>query len=339
MGFTANGRILHHESQNLSQQMIIKSRNKNYTVNFKRRHIDANVNDVLVIDRKLHDLYNIGENFKHVIKIDATEENKNMETVLNVVDQLSGYNFKKNNKLHVYGGGITQDIAGMTASMYKRGISWSYTPTTLLSMCDSCIGSKVNVNFKSHKNQIGTMYPPDEVFIDTSFLQTLPKSDIDSGMGEILKLFSIAGIPWDVENIENCIRTCLEIKKVFIEEDEYENTIRPILNYGHTFGHVFETLSDFKIPHGIAVLLGMYVVDNYFGQDVSKYNLLNEKVKKYSKHIVRDEDLFLKVLQSDKKARGNILNLIKVENGTSQIIETRMDLNLVKNIYSYIDNI
>lgn len=124
-----------------------------------------------------------------------------------------------------------------------------------------------------------------------------------------------------------------------IEEDEYENTVRPILNYGHTFGHVFETLSEFKIPHGIAVLLGMYVVDSYFGQDLSRYSIFLEKMKIYSRHITRDAALFLSVLRNDKKMNGDILNLIKVEHGHSHMVHTHTDVNMVKKVYSYIDNL
>ena len=183
------------------------------------------------------------------------------------------------------------------------------------------------------------MYPPNEVTIDTPYFQKLSQSDLDSGVGEILKLFSIANIPWDIRNLDDSIKTCLNIKKSVIEEDEYENTIRPILNYGHTFGHVFETLSDFKIPHGIAVLLGMYVVDCYFGQDISRYSIFSEKMKRYSKHIKYDEELFFTILQNDKKMKGDILNLIKVEHGSSHMVGTIADLNMVKRIYFYIDNL
>jgi 3-dehydroquinate synthase len=183
------------------------------------------------------------------------------------------------------------------------------------------------------------MYPPNEVNIDTTYLQTLSTIDLDSGVGEILKLFSIAGIPWDVTPVDDSIHTCLNIKKAVIEEDEYENTVRPILNYGHTFGHVFETLSEFKIPHGIAVLLGMYVVDSYFGQDLSRYSVFSEKMKRYSRHITRDEALFLSVLRNDKKMNGDILNLIKVEHGHSHMVQTHTDVNMVKKVYSYIDNL
>lgn len=338
MLFTVGGKLLKYDTAH-ENVMSIKSKSKTYTVHFGKHQPKVNANDVLIIDRKLCELYNVTPNFNKIITLDAIEENKNMNSVLDVIDQLSEYNTKKNDMLHVYGGGITQDIAGMAASMYKRGLDWTYTPTTLLSMCDSCIGSKVNVNFNNFKNQLGTMYPPNLVIVDTTYLQTLSKLDLDSGIGEILKLFSIAGIPWDITNVDNSIKTCLSIKKAVIEKDEYEETIRPILNYGHTFGHVFETLSDFKIPHGIAVLLGMYVVDCYFGQNVSKYLPFIHTMKLYTNHIKHNEDLFLEIVQNDKKMVGDTLNLIKVENGISCIVKTKVDINVVKSIYSYIHNL
>ena len=338
MSFTVGGKILKYDTTH-TNLIHVKSRSKNYTVHFGTSVPKIQKNDVLVIDKNVAKLYDVVSHFDRVITVDAVEDNKNMDCVLEIIDQLSEYNVKKSDVMHVYGGGITQDVSGMAASMYKRGLSWNYTPTTLLSMCDSCIGSKVNVNFKGMKNQIGTMYPPNEVTIDTTYLQTLSKSDLDSGVGEILKLFSIANIPWNITHLDDSIKTCLNIKKSVIEEDEYENTVRPILNYGHTFGHVFETLSDFKIPHGIAVLLGMYVVDCYFGQDISRYSIFSEKMKRYSKHIKYDEELFFTILHNDKKMKGDILNLIKVEHGSSHMVGTIADLNMVKRIYFYIDNL
>lgn len=335
MSFVVGGRTLNYDVH-VGNAMCVKSKTKAYNVHFGKQKPTVGTHDVLIIDRKLCNLYDITSNFDKIITLDALEKNKNMECVLHVIQQLSEYNTKKSDTLHVYGGGITQDVAGMAASMYKRGLHWSYTPTTLLSMCDSCIGSKVNVNFNNSKNQLGTMYPPDNVHIDTAYLQTLSKMDLDSGVGEILKLFSIAGIPWDITHMDDSIKTCLNIKKAVIEEDEYEHTIRPILNYGHTFGHVFESMSDFKIPHGIAVLLGMYAIDCYFGQNVSKYSPFLNTMKLYTVHIKYDEDIFLSVLQNDKKMLGDTLHLIKVENGVSSMVKTIVDVNMVKNIYSYV---
>ena len=338
MSFTVGKTPLTYDK---SHRDIIKvtSRNKNYHVNFSKSVIKPETNDIVIIDRKVDALYNICSISERVFLIDAVEENKNMESVMNVIDFMSKSKMKKDGTMHVVGGGITQDISGMAASMYKRGIDWTFTPTTLLSMCDSCIGSKVNVNFESYKNQIGTMYPPNNVVIDTNFLQTLTKEDIDSGIGEMLKLYTIAGMNWHMKDVEHSIRTCLNIKKTFIEEDEYELTIRPILNYGHTFGHVLETMSEFKIPHGIAVLLGMYVVDAYFGQSLSKYDAYLDTIKQYTKYIVHDEKLFLDILQNDKKVNGDIIKLIQVHDGHSDIVETVIDMKLVKHVYLCINRL
>lgn len=338
MSFTVGKTLLTYD-KSYNGIIKVKSRNKNYHVNFSKSIIKPQTNDVVIIDRKVDELYNISSISERVFLIDAIEENKNMENVMNVIDFLSKSKMKKDGTMHVIGGGITQDISGMAASMYKRGIDWTFTPTTLLSMCDSCIGSKVNVNFKNYKNQIGTMYPPNHVTIDTHFLETLTKEDIDSGIGEMLKLYTIAGMNWDLKEMEHSIRTCLNIKKTFIEEDEYELTIRPILNYGHTFGHVFETMSEFKIPHGISVLLGMYVVDAYFGQSLSKYDPYIDTIKTYTRYIIHDEKLFLDILQNDKKVNGTVLKLIRVHDGHSDIVKTVIDTKLVKQIYLCINRL
>ena len=205
--------------------------------------------------------------------------------------------FTKKNTLHVVGGGITQDIASMCAAIFKRGIEWVFTPTTLLSMCDSCIGSKMGVIHNNSKNQLGTFYPPKRVIINVSFLRSLSKRDIYSGIGEILKLYALDNVPWVIDDFEEALKKCLSIKKKIVEEDELEKTIRPCLNYGHTFGHVFETMSDFKIPHGVAVLIGMYVIDRYFEKDVIKYGPYMHIIREYSKYLNLDEELIMKHLK------------------------------------------
>jgi len=338
MSFTIGSTHLTYNQKN-ENFIKLKSRNKIYSVEFCKTKISPVNNDILIIDRKVDELYNLSSESSRVFFIDAVEKNKNMDGVMELLEYMSISNIKKSDTLHVVGGGITQDISGMAASMYKRGVPWTYTPTTLLSMCDSSIGSKVNVNLGRFKNQLGTMYPPDSVFINTDYLETLKREDVHSGIGEMLKLYTIADIKWESKNIKDSIKTCLNIKKAFIEEDEYEETIRPILNYGHTFGHVFETMSNFKVPHGIAVLLGMYVVDAYFGQCLTKYQPFMDIIKKYTHFIVRDEELFFNALRNDKKVDGNVIKLIRVNEGHCNIVDTILDINLVKHVYSCIDKL
>tara|TARA_Y100000401_G_scaffold50038_1_gene38973 strand:- start:4025 stop:4912 length:888 start_codon:yes stop_codon:yes gene_type:complete len=271
---------------------------------------------------------------QNVFFIEAREELKNMITVLELVDYLMELGFTKKNTLHVVGGGITQDIASMCAAIFKRGIEWVFTPTTLLSMCDSCIGSKMGVNHNNSKNQLGTFYPPKRVIINVSFLRSLSKRDIYSGIGEILKLYALDNVPWVIDDFEEALKKCLSIKKKIVEEDELEKTIRPCLNYGHTFGHVFETMSDFKIPHGVAVLIGMYVIDRYFEKDVIKYGPYMHIIREYSKYLNLDEELIMKHLKADKKVLADEITLIKCR----EFVKVKLDETLVKDVVTIVSN-
>jgi 3-dehydroquinate synthase len=304
-------------------------------VDFTNELPDIGSKDVLVIDKNVYDIYKSKyDKYEYVFEIEAKEELKNMNTVLKLVDYLMSIGFTKKDTLHVVGGGITQDISSMCAAIFKRGIDWIFTPTTLLSMCDSCIGSKMGVNHNDSKNQLGTFYPPKRVVINVEFLKTLSEEDIHSGTGEILKLYALDGLDWEIDNLEDALKKCLTIKKAVIEEDELEKTIRPCLNYGHTFGHVFESMSDFKIPHGVAVMIGMYVIDRYFGKDAERYKPYMDIIKKYTKYIVLDEDLILKYLKSDKKVLSDEITLINCR----EFVKVKLDSKLVKDVLLIINN-
>lgn len=315
--------------------LTIKSIFRTYNVDFTNELPTIGSKDVLVIDKNVYDIYKSKyDKYECVFEIEAKEELKNMNTVLKLVDYLMSIGFTKKDNLHVVGGGITQDISSMCAAIFKRGIDWIFTPTTLLSMCDSCIGSKMGVNHNDSKNQLGTFYPPKRVIIDVEFLKTLSEEDIHSGTGEILKLYALDGLDWEIDNLEDALKKCLTIKKAVIEEDELEKTIRPCLNYGHTFGHVFESMSDFKIPHGVAVMIGMYVIDRYFGRDAERYKPYMDIIKKYTKYIVLDEDLILKYLKSDKKVLSDEITLINCR----EFVKVKLDSKLVKDVLLIINN-
>lgn len=315
--------------------MEIKSIFRTYKVDFTSDIPTIGNKDVLVIDKTVLDLYKERySGYTFVFEIDAREDVKTMRTVLKLVDYLVETGFTKNDTLHVVGGGITQDISSMCAALFKRGIEWVFTPTTLLSMTDSCIGSKMGINHGESKNQLGTFYPPKRVIIDVNFLKTLSEEDINSGTGEILKLYALDELPWNITNLEEAIRKCLEIKKKIIEEDELEKTIRPCLNYGHTFGHVFESMSNFRIPHGVAVLIGMYVIDRYFKHDVTRYDPYMHIIKKYSAYIILDDVMVLKHLKSDKKVLSDYITLIN----RREFVKVKLDDILVREIISIVSN-
>jgi 3-dehydroquinate synthase len=226
----------------------------------------------IYIDETVAGLY--GESlFQGIEKsgIAALEENKSLPYVTGLLDTLQEKNITKNEALLSAGGGITQDLSAFARSVYKRGINWVYLPTTLLSMADSCIGAKSCLNYGGAKNQLGLFSAPREVYIADVFLQTLSHQDILSGYGEIIKLCIVGGrqtidrfaaVAGKQEGnlltgIAELLKLSLLVKKAVIEIDEYENNIRRALNYGHTVGHAIEPLVDYKIPHGIAVSIGM----------------------------------------------------------------------------------
>jgi 3-dehydroquinate synthase len=206
----------------------------------------------------------------NTIVIDATEENKSIQRIIPIFECLVANSARRDHTLVAIGGGIIQDITCFIASTLLRGMAWKFIPTTLLAQADSCIGSKSSINLGKTKNILGTFNPPNEVFVCTDFLNTLEDKDIRSGIGEILKVHAIDsasaydGLAADYGRLSTdrgvllaYIRQALLIKQRFIEVDEFDRGVRNIFNYGHSFGHAIEAATDFGVPHGIAVTMGM----------------------------------------------------------------------------------
>lgn len=206
----------------------------------------------------------------NIMLIEALEENKSIEKILPIYQILIDGQIRREHTLVAIGGGIIQDITCFIASTLLRGLKWYFIPTTLLSQADSCIGSKSSINFGKTKNILGTFNPPDEIFICGRFLDTLEEKDILSGIGEMIKVHAIDSaqsfddISRDYDKLVSdrallteYIHRSLAIKKRYIEEDEFDKNIRNIFNYGHSFGHAIEAATNFGVPHGIAVTIGM----------------------------------------------------------------------------------
>jgi 3-dehydroquinate synthase len=244
--------------------------------------IDGYESAYYLIDRRVAELY--ASDFEGVIPverrylIEASEHAKSYEQVAPVICWLLEAKFRRSSQLVVIGGGVLQDIGCFIASVLMRGVRWTLLPTTLLAQCDSCIGSKSSLNINRFKNQLGTFYPPHQVRLSFDFLQTLRTEEIFSGLGEAIKLHIIDG-PQAVERLRRqlsvadpaelplreIIWSCLPIKQRFIEEDEFDRGVRNFLNYGHTFAHAFESATNYAIPHGIAVSMGV-VFASYFAE-------------------------------------------------------------------------
>ena len=203
-----------------------------------------------------------------VVYVEALEDNKVLSTVESVLIALKNLGMTRDDSLVAVGGGIIQDIATLAASLYMRGVVWSYFPTTLLGMTDSCIGGKSSINAGVVKNLVGNIYPPDEILIDVDFLKTLNQIDIHAGLAEAAKIAFCSGpeafrtyleLVADDSNNEyvEMLYFVLSQKKWFIEIDEFDRAERKLLNFGHTFGHALESASNHEIPHGIAVAMGI----------------------------------------------------------------------------------
>ena len=312
-----------------SDNVNIKSYNKIYNVVYNNKKLLEllndiyNDNDFIIIDNNVYKLYCKNTDFVNYYLFDANENTKTINTVLEIVDILYNLKFNKKNKLIVIGGGITQDVGGFVAAIYKRGLNWIYIPTTLLSMTDSAIGSKINVN-RNSKNMLGLFYSPNKIYISEYFLNTLKHEDIISGLGESLKLSLIGGINsynyfienYKNKNYTNIIKISTFIKKIIIEHDELEKNERKVLNYGHTFGHALESASNYFIPHGIAVLYGMYIINKLFYDD--KYNDINidilQMIPDKYKNIKISYNEFINHLLNDKKNDGDNICFILLDN-------------------------
>ena len=226
--------------------------------------------DVVIIDNKVSALYpdllnGISQN-NVVIGIDADERQKSYQGLIPIIEKLIAGGFRKNHRLIGIGGGIVQDITAFTSSIMYRGVYWLFFPTTLLAQGDSCIGSKTSINFGEFKNQVGGFYPPNEIYIDLNFLDTLSNSELQSGLGEMSHYFVVVSegdfnrfkkeyplAKQDKNVLKGLIERSLEIKKSYIEIDEFDRNERQVFNYGHSFGHAMESLTNYEMPHGIAV--------------------------------------------------------------------------------------
>lgn len=266
---------------------------------------------------------------RSVLRISATEASKSLDCFPHYVDHLVTRQIRRDHRLCAIGGGIIQDITCFLAATMLRGVPWSFLPTTLLAQADSCIGSKSSINAGGAKNILGTFTPPNEVHICARFLDTLSEQDLRSGVGEILKVHAIEGpaafdsLSRDYDGLfrdsalmQRYVRRALEIKKGFVEIDEFDRGPRNIFNYGHSFGHAIESATCFAIPHGVAVTMGMDMA-NYIAKVLNDCGNAFDRMHPTLRMNYRDFesttvpiDDFLVAIAKDKKNLGDELTLI-----------------------------
>lgn len=259
---------------------------------------------------------------------EAGEKSKTLKTIEELSEEMVEKGFNRKDAIIALGGGVVGDIAGFLASIYLRGIPFVQIPTTLLAMVDSAIGGKTGVDLKAGKNLVGTITQPKAVFVDINLLKTLPENQIRNGLGEIIKYGvikdekfftylekNLAKIFTHDEKVLNyIIQKSIAIKVAVVEKDEKESRNRMILNYGHTYGHALETMSNYTLLHGYAISIGMVIANEMAVEkkileqkDADRIKALLEKagLPVYSMHKPTIKDLI-----ADKKSDGKSINFI-----------------------------
>jgi 3-dehydroquinate synthase len=319
--------------------LTVQTSTSSYKVDFVNDLMNTRLPEHKLVfsDQVIPTLYTIPTD-ANVSLFEAAEEYKNLDTCQWLLKEMNRVNFAKDDTLLVFGGGTTQDIATLCASIYMRGVNWIFIPTTLMSMVDSCIGGKSSINLQGTKNLVGNIYPPGGVVIDPSFTKTLDLVSCISGLCEAVKICFAGGTDAFVEFLDFnvtpqdfrshlvedktslLVKHVLTTKKVFVEGDEFDGAERQLLNFGHTFGHALEVASNFVIPHGIAIGLGMIAaihhpltVTSRDTQALEQYLLQIIKQVDYDLNLSTikvDWKLFRQCISRDKKATNNDLRIV-----------------------------
>jgi 3-dehydroquinate synthase/shikimate kinase/3-dehydroquinate synthase len=304
-------------------------------------------NIAFIIDKKIPQKFK--NHFKDKLKkynlvflsFNANEKNKSLNTVNYYLKILLSKNFNRSDLIISVGGGITGDVVGFIASIFKRGINFINIPTTLLAQVDSSVGGKTGVNSKYGKNLIGSFYQPRLVLSDTSFINSLPRREMICGYAEILKHSIIKDknfFNWLEKNtrlvlakrnkeLVYAIKKSCEIKMHFVNKDVKEKDLRMILNFGHTFAHAIEVKNNYskKINHGEAVLSGMILAtrlsvikktcSSKILKQISNIYIRNNLINIFKKYSNKKEiDKLIPYLKNDKKNNDNKINFILLKN-------------------------
>lgn len=269
---------------------------------------------VVIIDEavyKLHPFLNHLDQKKLLI-ISNPEKEKTFEGTEKILHFLLENAFSRDVHIVAIGGGALSDLVGFAASIYKRGVKWSVVPTTILSLIDASIGGKTAINSKFGKNLIGSFYHPETIYVDYEFFKSLPKEEIDSGHGELLKyafLSSKVAKELKKNNLKDAYIEACKYKQKIVKKDPFEKGERKLLNLGHTIGHAIEAHNN--IPHGICVLIGLKTILKMYRLELIPIFLELQKILKITEPIiVLEEDKIDKYLTQDKKISGNGIDLI-----------------------------
>ena len=306
-------------------ELTIKSSLTNYKVIFAE---DDNLRSWVpsgsfyLVDDFFKDKLSISKE-ENVFWIKANEDAKSFLKLNEIFISLKKFGCNRESSITAIGGGVVQDIATIISSLYMRGINWNYVPTTFLGMTDSCLGGKSSINVDQYKNLIGNFHPPKNIEIMPSLIKTLPKTELLAGLAESAKICFCSGNlsfekyleysrpliknNWSNKDVLKLLKHTLEIKKWFIEKDEFDIAERKLLNYGHTWGHALESATNFLIPHGLAIAIGI-LASILFKKKANNFKKLYEHCFEIIIPVLNKKDIetfddskFITAFNSDKK--------------------------------------
>jgi len=347
----------------------IKTGSREYPIHFQSdfKHlyqaiVDINKNYssfVIITDSNVEKLYvdeikdQLSEFGKPVLVsvFTAGEKHKNIESIMTFYRDMIKFEADRKTLVIALGGGVAGDMAGFCAATYMRGVDFIQIPTTLLSQVDSSVGGKTGIDFNGYKNIVGAFYQPMFVYINVNTLKTLPKREFYAGMGEVIKHGFIRDLEYvqfleeykdeileyNTDRLIEMIAWSCRIKKSVVDEDEKENGIRALLNFGHTFGHAIERLKEFELIHGECVAIGMHG-----GLTLSKeLGLISGDELERGLKLINDYHLPIKVkglerdqvykeLYHDKKTTHNMLVFALIDTiGSSRLNDKSIEKKLI----------
>jgi 3-dehydroquinate synthase len=269
-----------------------------------------------------------------IVDVVGSESSKTLAECERVLVAMKRAGLARGDVVAAVGGGVVQDVATLTSSLYMRGVDWAYVPTTLMAMADSCIGGKSSINAGGIKNLVGNFHPPVRILVDPDFIPTLPRRAIVSGLAEAVKIcfakgresfttflsFDASLTPGADDDTVGLLTHVLESKKWFVEIDELDKAERQLLNFGHSFGHAWEAACGFRVQHGVGIAAGMLAALKH---PASASNDLTVRLAEYSSTLLRsvrddvsaaldetDWDVFGSALRGDKKNSREVLRLV-----------------------------
>lgn len=294
---------------------------------------------LVVINDKVNKLYGkkliINNSIKYILQ--DGENQKNFKNYKKILDFALKNKLERQDTIVAIGGGVVGDIAGFVAATYLRGIDYIQVPTTLLACVDSSVGGKVAINTAFGKNLVGAFYQPKAVFCNLNFLNTLDKRQFKTGLAEVLKYGFICKsciedsnfydylvensdkiLERNEESIAEIIEISLQLKAAVVNKDEKEQGLRKILNFGHTYGHAVEKITNYKkYTHGEAVVFGMiYAFDLAFKNGLISNDYHNESIELINKYLIIkkipsfNKNKISEIMNSDKKVKDGKIQFI-----------------------------